>query len=163
MKNKPMWLFLCCCSVPFLFAYIAVSFNWLPDRVTNNGKFVEGEISIAGWQQEPGVLWTIALNAPLHCTRACTHQLNDLTNTYTALGKNKKRVSLAILGRETGDSKMLAYPSLTELEAGKLYLIDHRGLVVLAYDHSFDAQENRMNHKGMLKDLKKLLNYARSS
>lgn len=163
MKNKPMWLFLLCCGVPLILAYTALSFNWLPQSATNSGKFVDEEITISDWQQAPGVLWTIALNAPVHCQASCERQLNDLSNIHTALGKNQRRVNLAVFGREFKVGKAVSYPNQQNLVPGNLYLIDHRGLVVLEYQPSLDVQENRMRHKGMLKDLKKLLNYARSS
>ncbi|WP_040698087.1 hypothetical protein [Pseudoalteromonas citrea] len=163
MKNKPMWLFLLCCAVPLLLAYTVLSLNWLPQSATNSGKFVEGEITISDWQQSPDVLWTIALNAPANCQNPCERQLNDLVNIHTALGKNQLRVNLAVFGREFKSGNAVSYPNQQNLEPGNLYLIDHRGLVVLEYPPSLDVQENRMRHKGMLKDLKKLLNYARSS
>ncbi|TMP77352.1 transmembrane cytochrome oxidase associated protein, partial [Pseudoalteromonas ruthenica] len=78
-------------------------------------------------------------------------------------GKNQQRVNLAVFGRDFKVGKAVSYPNQQNLEPGNLYLIDHRGLVVLEYQPSLDVQENRMRHKGMLKDLKKLLNYARSS
>ena len=50
-----------------------------------------------------------------------------------------------------------------DLQAGDLYLVDHMGLVVLHYPYKNKPEENRLIQKGLLKDLKKLLNYARSS
>jgi hypothetical protein len=163
MKNKTMWLFILCCGIPLLLAYTALFFNWLPQNATNKGKFVDGEIEISDWQQAPGILWTIALNAPIDCEVTCERQLNDLSNIYTALGKNQRRVNLAVFGRKMTTDNIVNYPSQQNLDPGNLYLIDHRGLVVLEYQPSLDIQENRIRHKGMLKDLKKLLNYARSS
>lgn len=56
--------------------------------------------------------------------------------------------------------KMAQQASLTP---ASLYLIDHMGLVVLEYPYKAKPQENRLVQKGLLKDLKKLLNYSRSS
>jgi len=163
MRNKPIWLFLCCCGLPLLLAYTAISLDWLPEQATNNGAFVEGEITVKNWRSEPGVLWTIALSAPTTCTAVCTQQIENLSNIHTALGKHQRRVNVAILGREHDDQSMSSYPNQPGLLPGGLYLVDHRGLVVLEYEYSLDELENRMLHKGMLKDLKKLLNFARSS
>ena len=50
-----------------------------------------------------------------------------------------------------------------QLRPASLYLIDHMGLIVLEYPFNPQPQENRLIQKGLLKDLKKLLNYSRSS
>ena len=51
----------------------------------------------------------------------------------------------------------------SQLKQDALYLVDHMGLVVLVYPITDDEQTNRITNKGLMKDLKKLLNYARSS
>ena len=92
----------------------------------------------------------------------CTQQNQRLQNVYQALGKKQGKVSLVIFG-ETQNNEITQYPALPELQAGWIYLVDHHGLVVLAYPYEESEQKSRVLHKGLLSDLKKLLNYARSS
>ena len=71
---------------------------------------------------------------------------------------------MAVMG--SPDNKSLPWKIITEqqsLNPASLYLIDHMGLVVLEYPFKVEPQENRLVQKGLLKDLKKLLNYSRSS
>jgi len=83
---------------------------------------------------------------------------------YVALGKNQQKVDVAVLTNQQQVSaswRLLA--ANPELKAGDLYLVDHMGLVVLHYPYTAEPEQNRLIQKGLLKDLKKLLNYARSS
>jgi hypothetical protein len=162
MKLKPMWMFVICCITPFILAYAAIQTNWLPDNTTNKGRLLSNDIQVPNWQVNDNTLWSIALSAPVDCGLVCTQQNQRLQNVYQALGKKQDKVSLVILG-EAKNNEITQYPALPELRAGWLYLVDHHGLVVLAYPYEESEQKSRMLHKGLLSDLKKLLNYARSS
>ena len=72
---------------------------------------------------------------------------------------NHKQWTIA-LNYSSGWKSIDAQPNL---QPASLYLIDHMGLVVLEYPFKTQPQENRLVQKGLLKDLKKLLSYSRSS
>ncbi|MCF6435497.1 transmembrane cytochrome oxidase associated protein [Pseudoalteromonas sp. MMG022] len=166
MISKPLGVFIGCCVVPLALAYAAVKLEWLPEHTTNHGQFLQSELRVPSWHVQNNELWTIAINAPDACLEACEKQLNALQNLYTALGKHQKHVGLAVLNRSQDVAAIDQYQSyqLAEtLPAAHLYLIDHRGLMVLQYQYFQDDEKNRLEHKGLLKDLKKLLKYARSS
>ena len=164
MKNKPMVIFIGCCLVPLVLAYLALKLDWIPSAATNNGEFLTTEVKIKNWQSTEHKQWTIALNHPKQCLQACVEQLQALDNLYVALGKNQGKVDMVILG----DTQQTSSPwpqlaSIDELTPASLYLIDHMGLVVLQYPYHEEPQKNRLTQKGLLQDLKKLLNYSRSS
>ena len=162
MKSRPLMLFVLCCVLPFLLAYVAIMSNWQPSDTTNKGQLLKKEVAIPNWQSKENTLWTIALAAPSTCLESCKKQHDRLANLYQALGKKRSKVELAILG-QVEDSELTSFPEVAALKAGSLYLIDHHGLVVLAYPYEESNEKSKLIHKGLLSDLKKLLNYARSS
>jgi hypothetical protein len=162
MKLKPIWMFVICCITPFVLAYGAILVDWQPRDTTNKGLLLSKEIYVPNWQSSEHKLWSIALSAPDTCTSICNQQIKRLNKVYEALGRKQDKVSLVILGGEQSTS-LTQYPSIDELTAGWLYLVDHHGLIVLAYPYDESEQQSRLMHKGLLSDLKKLLNYARSS
>jgi len=162
MKSRPLILFVACSLLPFLLAYAAVMSNWQPSDTTNKGELLSQEIVIPNWQANTNILWTIALAAPDSCAEVCHLQHSRLNNMYQALGKKQTKVDLVVLG-SVENSEFSLMPEVSALKAGWLYLVDHHGLVVLAYPYEESDEASRLTHKGLLKDLKKLLNYARSS
>ncbi|CCQ12722.1 transmembrane cytochrome oxidase associated protein [Pseudoalteromonas luteoviolacea B = ATCC 29581] len=163
MKNKTLWLFIGCCAVPLVGAYAALKLDWLPKGTTNQGEFVAGEKHLSALKQENGKLWTIVLNSPSGCLSDCDAQKATLPALYTALGKLQKDVDIAVLGQSDDTLPFAEYEEDSTLQPAHLYLVDHKGLVVLKYPYANDPEENRLIQKGLLKDLKKLLSYARSS
>ena len=164
MKNKPLLLFVVCCAIPLVLAYSALKLDWLPTAITNHGEFLEREIKLDNWQQHNPKQWTIALNYSAQCEEPCSEQLAALDNLYVALGKNQHKVDMAIMGKPKAAKPhwhMIAEQQ--QLKPASLYLIDHMGLIVLEYPFNPQPQEDRLIQKGLLKDLKKLLNYSRSS
>jgi hypothetical protein len=164
MKNNPLLLFVACCAIPLILAYSALKLDWLPTAITNNGDFLRQEVKFENWQKNNPKQWTIALNYSRYCNHPCSEQLAALDNLYIALGKNQGKVDMAIIGEPQVNN--LPWKIISEqksLQPGSLYLIDHMGLVVLEYPFKAQSHENRLVQKGLLKDLKKLLNYSRSS
>jgi hypothetical protein len=163
MKNKPLWIFFGCCAIPLTLAYIALESNWLPGSGTNKGQFLASEVHIDNWQIKEKKLWTIALQTPLSCEELCTKQITEMKNMYVALGKHQSKVDIAVLSNNDTLTDLTQYNISKTLQVGALYLIDHRGLVVLEYPFVDSVDERRAIQKGLLKDLKKLLKYARTS
>ncbi|MED5514895.1 transmembrane cytochrome oxidase associated protein [Pseudoalteromonas sp. DY56-GL22] len=164
MKINPLSLFVLCCFVPLALAYAALKLEWLPSGSSNHGELLSEEVKLVDWQQGEPKQWTIALNYPKECIDVCANQLASLDNLYVALGKNQQKVDVAVLTNQqqvSANWRQLAVSPA--LKAGDLYLVDHMGLVVLHYPYTAEPEQNRLIQKGLLKDLKKLLNYARSS
>ncbi|BBN82829.1 hypothetical protein PA25_28140 [Pseudoalteromonas sp. A25] len=166
MIQRPLGIFIVCCLIPLALAYTAIKLEWLPEHTTNHGQFLQSELRIPHFQASDDTLWTIAINAPDSCKSQCDAQFEALKNLYVALGKHQKDVALAVLNRTTEEFSLnnyLNYGLDAKLRPASLYLVDHRGLIVLQYQYFNDEEKNRIEHKGLLKDLKKLLKYARSS
>lgn len=164
MKINPLSLFALCCFVPLILAFAALKLEWLPSGSSNHGELLKTEVKLADWQQGDPKQWTIALNYPDDCQSRCEKQLASLENLYVALGKNQQKVDVAVLSRQQKTAANWRHlEENADLQAGDLYLVDHMGLVVLHYPYKNKPEENRLIQKGLLKDLKKLLNYARSS
>jgi hypothetical protein len=161
MMSKVPGLFLACCIIPLLTAWLVLRSGWQPDTTTNQGRFLGQEIRL-NVPEQAHKAWFIALNQPRDCNQACLGQSELMDQLVVALGKHRQQVGLLLLGG--GQSEVASVISEAPvLSPGAFYLVDKRGLVVLEYLPQQDQTTNRVLLKGLLKDLKKLLSYERSS
>lgn len=166
MKSKKIpILFIACFISPFLIAAIVLRLGWLPDHTVNKGQLVNKETHIQNWQNPNGYLWTMVVVSQSGCDDFCKNQLESVKNVQLALGKKSEHVGVMLLSRNIKAD--LAIPvqvvNQDDLISDEIYLVDHMGLVVLSYPFSAQENLNKPVFKGMLSDIKKLLNYARSS
>jgi hypothetical protein len=124
--------------------------------------------------------WTLLYLAPAECTAPCADALQRMRQVRLALGTDADRVQrvLILAGREEPPSGQLAesWPGLyvligagtrfvpidtfsaaageDPLSAGRLYLIDPLGMLMMSYPPQADPA-------GIIKDLKRLLRYSR--
>ena len=166
MNNKKLIsLFMISFIVPLVFAFVVLKLDWLPGKTVNNGTFLTPEVKLTEWAKIKPKPWSIALLVGENCVDYCLEQRDQVRNLYIALGKNQNKVDLVLLGEQsTAVEGFKNYPEVSKnLQQDVLYLIDHMGLVVFYYPLVADQKSNQLIHKGLIKDLKKLLNYARSS
>ena len=166
MNNKKLIsLFTISFIVPLVLAFIVLKLDWLPGKTVNNGTFLTPEVKLTEWAKIKPKPWSIALFTGENCADNCLKQRDQVRNLYTALGKNQNKVDLVLLDQQSVDVEgFKSYPAAREnLQQNVLYLIDRMGLVVFYYPLVADQQSNQLIQKGLIKDLKKLLNYARSS
>lgn len=114
--------------------------------------------------------WTYLLYSPGSCGLECEASLFKLRQTRTATGRESSRVQSAVLIQpERIDANIVSrYQRVfvgelinleledglnQKLESGFIYLIDPNGNMMMKYDQSVTS-------KGMLKDIKKLLNIS---
>ncbi|PAJ73819.1 transmembrane cytochrome oxidase associated protein [Pseudoalteromonas sp. NBT06-2] len=164
-NKKTIIIFIVSFIIPLALAYMVLKLDLIPTKTVNTGEFLTQEIKLNSWTEINPKAWSIAYISPKQCNDICTKRRSEIKNVYLALGKNQGKVDLVLLGREKVVAigfKNYIY-NKEQLKQDALYLIDHMGLVVLTYPITNDEQANRMTNKGMIKDLKKLLNYARSS
>lgn len=166
MNNKKLIaLFVFSFILPLALALLVLKLDWLPGSTVNNGKFLIPEVKLSAWAKIDPKLWSIGLLDSDKCTDICLMHRNEVKNLYRALGKNQNKVDLVLLGGQ--GSRVEGFKNYVmasdNLEQDVLYLIDHRGLVVLYYPLVTDLKSNQLTGKGLIQDLKKLLNYARSS
>ncbi|AXQ99317.1 transmembrane cytochrome oxidase associated protein [Pseudoalteromonas piscicida] len=163
MSKSAMW-FIGLFILPLLSAFVALKVGWIPHGTTNHGEFLSQEV-----RQSELVLdteWSIVYQRPKQCNTQCSLLLDSLPNLYLALGKNQQKVSLVVL-QEQNEKDIEHATSLpiyvNHLDDNYLYLVDKSGLFVLKYAPAANLAEMRRVQKGLLSDLKKLLNYSRSS
>ncbi len=164
-NKKTSVIFIVSFIIPLLLAYGVLKLEWIPTNTVNHGAFLKQEIKLAKWPELAPKAWSIAVLSKAECDFECLAHRKELENLHLALGKNQNKVDLVLLGKESPEIdgfKNFNY-SGNALKSDALYLIDHMGLVVLTYPVVADAEINRVTNKGLMKDLKKLLNYARSS
>lgn len=171
--TKTMGLFVACFAAPVVLALFALNFNWLTPGETNNGQFVEQSFQIKRWPAESNIRWSVVMMEPEQCAQQCQHNKSMIKNIYDVLGKHNLYVGAYTL---TATDKSLEINNLilnknssvalsnqaNEMRLDSLYLVDHRGLVVLEYPVSYSAEQDTKMKKGLIKDVKKLLNYSRS-
>lgn len=167
MKNKKILiLFIACFISPFLVATIVLQLNWLPDNTVNKGQLVRNETHLQNWKNPNGYLWTMVVVSKSDCDDdSCQKRLESVKNIQLALGKKSEHVAVMVLSQKANDvfTPSEQASSQNRLSSDEIYLVDHMGLVVLSYPYSADENLNKPVFKGMLSDIKKLLNYARSS
>ena len=164
-NKKTISIFIVSFMVPLALAYLVLKLELIPTNTVNQGAFLTKEITLDAWGEIDPKAWSIAYMSTKACNDLCEDRRNELKNAHLALGKNQSKVDLVLLTNEDiieSGFKNYVY-SKKELEQDALYLIDRMGLVVLTYPVSEDEEVNRQTNKGLMKDLKKLLNYARTS
>ncbi|GEK10691.1 transmembrane cytochrome oxidase associated protein [Pseudoalteromonas sp. McH1-7] len=163
MSKTAIW-FVSLFIMPLLLAFVALKLGWLPSSTTNHGEFLRQEV------RQPAVVqdteWSIVYQRPKSCNEQCSLLLNSLPNLYLALGKHQQKVTIVVLQNQ-GEPLIEHATSLplqiSQLQDNYIYLVDKTGLFVLQYAPILDQRKTRSIQKGLLSDLKKLLNYSRSS
>lgn len=165
MKNrKIILLFIISFVSPLLFAFILLKVNWSPTQQVNNGQFLTQQLTLSEWQLITPKQWSIVQNINQQCLQQCEKNRQQMQQIFNALGKYKDKVDLVLVGTQEVISGFKSYPEKNNnLQPNTLYLVDRFGLVVLAYPLSEDEQQNQEIKRGLIKDLKKLFNYARSA
>ncbi|KZN31884.1 hypothetical protein N480_01730 [Pseudoalteromonas luteoviolacea S2607] len=156
--NKTLGLFIGCFLLPVAAAIAVLKFDLAPTSTTNYGRFLEQEVVLPIKSEDK--MWSIVLNLPEHCEKSCDVQRKNAEQLKVALGKHSQKVSVVLFDDETTLSGLRSKQS--KLVPAAFYLVDKHGLVVLEYLYQPDPESNRLVLKGLLKDMKKLLNYARS-
>ncbi|WP_372880246.1 transmembrane cytochrome oxidase associated protein [Psychromonas sp.] len=166
MNNKKLvFLFVFSFILPLLLAFTVLKLDWLPGNTVNNGNFLIPEVTLNEWAKIEPKPWSIALLTYKNCTATCLAHRQQVRDLYIALGQKQNKVDLVLLGDHSAEVEGFKnyQPVNNALQQEVLYLIDQMGLVVFYYPLVADPQANRATRKGLIKDLKKLLNYARSS
>jgi hypothetical protein len=143
--------------------------GWRPAQSTNHGVLLARPVKItAPW---PADKWTLVQVGGAHCADACRQALHVTRQTWLSLAKELDRVQRVYLAPgDCCDPRFLAeeHPALVRIDsadaAGRallaalppgtpdrtIYLVDPLGNLIMTFD-------SRDNPKGLLADLKKLL------
>lgn len=171
--NKTLWLFIVCFIAPVVVAVMALKYSWLEPAQTNYGHFLDNEKVISNWPSDQHTKWSLVTVNKQDCNQACLSKNQLIKNVFDVLGKHNLYVGAYAIEQQTGSVQLTDLVStehaLHELDQQPLtmdvdaiYLVDHRGLVVLEYPVTYQMQNDNEMKRGLIKDLKKLLNYSRS-
>lgn len=160
--NKPLFYFIACFIAPLALAAFLVGDEFVPTKTSNFGEFVQQEVRLNA-PPESLKLWGIMMLNNADCDARCEQRKNMLLNINAVLGKQASAVSLLTTAElAENNNQFVALSEQPSLSEDALYLVDHAGLVVLQYPLSYQADDDLKLKKGLIKDLKKLLNYSRS-
>lgn len=157
-KHTPAIALVLAFATPFLLAVVVLKLQLFNAAVNNNGQLFAEDIYLSHLEPQSANsvdalnYWnfgyrTTDKNAP--------YIQALLTQSHPALGKHQSHVNIIPLS--------LPLPVSPKLPPHHIYLIDHKGLLVMGYTLSLDEAADREIIRGLLKDTKKLLKYRRST
>ena len=176
-SRKKFLMVLAVFALPVVLAKLALEFNWLDYGVTNKGDLIKQELSLTQLGLDSANIepkWLLLYAVPAQCTSHCEKALENIHNTYVALGKEMPRVTpVALLQSSLSpmQKKQLSqsqwqfiannHPAAMQLEQSKVFIVDPLGNVVMS--HEVPAEETKLAQFGkeILADMKKLLKYSR--
>ena len=159
LLNRPAWLFIICFLLPLLLAFFSLKLHWFQQNTTNYGQFLTENIHYQHHERQRKK-WTLLYLTHTDCDHLCADHASLIHNAYLSLGKEIEDIHfIQKQKKELADVN----PQLIHYQGNNqqaLYLIDAHGLVVMQYL----LNQQPINHvlAGVKKDLKKLLNYART-
>ena len=175
-SRRSFILMLIAFALPVILAKLALENNWLAYGVTNQGQLIEGELTLeklglntANFDEQ----WLILYAMPENCDSHCEQTLEDVHNSYVALGSGMPRVTPVALSQglsskqklRLNDSQwqLIAMPSLAKemIDHSQILVVDPQGNVFLT--HSIPEKKSELSDFGkqILADMKKLLKYSR--
>jgi hypothetical protein len=164
-------------ALPIILAKLALEQNWLDYGVTNKGTLVNNELSL----KKLGLgdvdfehNWLILYVLPKTCDVHCENTLENVHNTYVALGKEMPRVRpVALVQTQLSEQQssrikqsqwqVLNMPMQTKniIDHAQVLLVDPLGNVFLTHKIPTNDQELSTFGKQILADMKKVLKYSR--
>ena len=175
-SRRSFILLLLAFALPIVLAKLALENNWLTYGVTNQGKLIEGELTL----KELGInktdfeqQWLILFAMPKGCDSHCEQTLESVHNSYVALGTEMPRVTPVALSQGLSSQQkerikdsqwhLKAMPSLAKKMLGQAQILvaDPQGNVLLSHQIPENNAELSAFGKKILADMKKLLKYSR--
>jgi|TARA_B110000090_G_scaffold61668_1_gene70655 hypothetical protein len=175
-SRRSFILMLIAFALPVILAKLALENDWLAYGVTNQGQLIEGELTLEKLGLNTSDFddqWLILFAMPESCGGHCEQTLEDVHNSYVALGSGMPRVTPVALSQglsskqklRLNDSQwqLIAMPSLAKemLDRPQILVVDPQGNVFLT--HSIPEKKSELSDFGkqILADMKKLLKYSR--
>ena len=163
--------------LPIALAKLALEFKWLDYGVTNQGILVSNELSLnqlglgdVDFEQK----WLIIYALPADCDHHCENTLENVHNTYVALGKEMPRVMPVALLRaplsnvqqnRVNQSKwhVLSMPEQAKkiIDHSQILLVDPLGNIFITHEIPDNDQALTRLGKKIIADMKKVLKYSR--
>jgi cytochrome oxidase Cu insertion factor (SCO1/SenC/PrrC family) len=129
--------------------------------------------------------WWLVYIMPAQCDSACHNRLFEMRQVVIAMGKNAERVRQVVIHTTTASAEtdalmkaqfpdflnvhadtpvldtILAGVDKKATEAGKLYIMDPQGWIMLSFPPEANEKESVLKAENVLQDLKKLLGASR--
>ncbi len=173
MKGKQALSLVCVVFIlPLFTAKLVLDMGWYQKGVTNKGDLLNAPVR-AGWLDGDG-LWRLVYSIPKVCDPQCENALFQLNQIPIAVGRERERVtSLLLVSQSHANVKENNIQkqdlSFQEQKAilglpfhGKaIYLVDPLNNFILAYPLSKEKNEQIVQSKGLLSDLRKLMKLSK--
>lgn len=176
-SRRSLVLVLLAFALPVILAKFALEQGWLDYGVTNKGQLITNELTL----EKLGLgdidfkkNWLILYTLPSQCQLHCEKTLENVHNTYVALGKEMPRVTpVALLQHDLSPQQtarisqsqwqVLAMPSQTKnlIDHAQILIVDPLGNVFLSHQIPKDNDKLSAFGKQILADMKKVLKYSR--
>jgi hypothetical protein len=163
-------LFFVCCSLPFIAAKLALSFAWFPAGVTNKGQWLERDVQLLKTSNNAQEHWHLVYVQAQECDALCELSLYGLQQIYSGLGRQQNQISAVIIAANS-PPQLSRFPALkwqspsTSLSGfqNHVFIVNQDGLALLRYPVINDKQSLLVIAKDIRTDLRRLMNYDRSS
>lgn len=158
--------------LPVILAKVFLSYDFYEGGKTNKGELFQTGISYQSLGQEnphPNQ-WQIIYTLPSSCDKSCQYQLYLLTQTHTALGREQERVIPMVALTSNADVQALQKTDLSQvnvnLDMGNnirdfLVIVDPMGQLVMRYKLFNEQEQQIIQGKDLLADLRKMLKLSR--
>lgn len=174
-SRKTLVVLLMAFILPVVVAKLVLSFDLYQGGATNKGQLLDNSVSYQSLQMDNPAPqhWQMVFLLPEQCDTACQERLYILNQSYTALGRERERVTPVILTTQNSDTHVLANlnvdfttsassPALAQMLAEqKMIIIDPLGNMVMEYQAVEGQQQNIALGKAMIADLRKMLKLSR--
>ncbi len=163
--------------IPAIAAKLILTQHWYQSGVTNNGQLIEPRITyqMVGVTHNIAKSWHLGYLVPEKCDALCQKQIHLLTQSHTALGKYKHRVTAVLFLADNSDKNIVSHLPVTQtletiqineafltiVHSSEYLLTDPLGQLVMKYPAQKQDSLLIKQHKALLADFKKLLKLSR--
>lgn len=158
--------------LPVVVAKLVLNFELYHGGITNKGELIQHQLSYQSLEQTNPFpkQWQIIYLVPEVCDKACQYRLYLLRQTHTALGKERDRVMPLLATTAKSDKRVLSDLSLASFNINEkmqmaidhhIVIIDPLGKLVMRYQDLTEQQQQILQGKDLLTDLRKMLKLSR--
>ncbi len=172
-NRKPLIILLLLFALPLLSAKIVLSMNWYHGGSTNQGELLDPNLNyqVFAMDNPQPNSWQIIYLLPEHCGEPCQNRLYILHQSHLALGGERNRVIPIVLLQTNSDLDALkpftfqtaTISSLLNnlMAQQQLIIVDPLGDLIIRYQQVENKQEQLLQGKALVADLRKMLKLSR--
>lgn len=169
-NKRFLLLFVACCSLPFIAAKLALSFEWFSAGVTNKGQWLVSEVQLLNTLPDAREHWHLVYVQTPECGVQCELSLYGLQQIHESLGRQGDLLNTVIIAPDL-PKQLRQFPTIkwrspvqtsADLQ-GHIFIVNRQGFALLTYPIIRDKQNLLSVGKDVRTDLRKLMNYDRGS